>query len=403
MSLALKPQARQLNTGSALRFAACVADDITQETIARMIARNGWTGAKLQAGGIEAARRLLQAKPAPTLLLVDIGDDSGAVEALAELIAQAPAGTGILAVGAVNDIAFYRRVMALCLVDYLVKPIAPEALQAAIAVALEPPAAEVAAAHKPGVVTVLGARGGVGATGIAASIGWCLAEQYRQRTALLDLDLQLGNLAMSLDLEPGRGLRETLENPERIDSLLVASAMAQATERLKVLAAEEPLAESMLVEGAAVSSLLGVLRLDFDGIVVDLPRRLDRAARQVLSQSDAVVVVTDLSICGMRDTLRLNELLDGLDLQARRLLVANQAGANWRGEVGRRDFEATLKRPLDFVVPFDAKAAVAAAHAARPFPAVAAGSKATAEIAGIVQALAGAAPRAGRAFWKRWF
>ena len=62
-------------------------------------------------------------------------------------------------------------------------------------------------------VVVLGVRGGVGASTVAVNLAWLFSDQYNMNTALIDLDLEFGTIALSLDLEPTRGLREALENP----------------------------------------------------------------------------------------------------------------------------------------------------------------------------------------------
>src|SRR5207302_8126765 len=127
---------------------------------------------------------------------------------------------------------------------------------------------------------------------------------------LIDLDLQFGNLALGLDLEPGRGLREALEHPERIDSLLITGAMNGTTERLRVLAAEEPLDDHPQLDPASVDPLLAALDENFDCIIVDLPRTLDGMARRLLARADTIVIVTDLSLTAMRDTQRLGDLMN---------------------------------------------------------------------------------------------
>ena len=58
---------------------------------------------------------------------------------------------------------------------------------------------------------------------VAVNFAWLLAHEQKRRRRCIDLDLQHGTLALALDLEPTRGLREALEHPERIDSLFIAA------------------------------------------------------------------------------------------------------------------------------------------------------------------------------------
>jgi len=142
-------------------------------------------------------------------------------------------------------------------------------------------------------------------------------------TTLIDLDLHFGNLALSLDLEPGRGLREALENPERTDSMLLAAAMVNDAEKLPILATEQPLEDLLHFDPSAVAPLLTALAEDYDCLVVDLPRNLDGMARQVIAAADTTVIVTDLSLSALRDTHRLVELSKSLESRSKPLVVAD--------------------------------------------------------------------------------
>src|SRR3546814_5915123 len=79
---------------------------------------------------------------------------------------------------------------------------------------LNAPKAVEASVERPHCATaVIGARGGVGASTIATSLAWLLSERGKRATALLDLDVHFGTGALALDLEPGRGLTDAIENP----------------------------------------------------------------------------------------------------------------------------------------------------------------------------------------------
>lgn len=374
--------------GNRLRFVACVADDVTREAVSRAVAQLGWSNAKVRAGGLDVARRSIDFTSPPSLLLVDLSDATDPVDGMNELAELCGPSTHFLAIGSINDVSLYRRLVALGVADYLVKPVSSEVLCEAFTAALRSYAAP-GESRATRLFAFLGARGGVGTTTLAVSTAWLLAHEFKLRTALVDLDLHFGNLALSLDLEPGRGLREALENPERTDSLLLASAMVNDAEKLPILATEEPLEQQLTFDGGAVGPLLSALSQDYDCLVVDLPRSLDNIGRQVLTLADATIVVTDLSLSALRDTTRLVELAKNLDCRTKPLLVANQVGAEHRGEIGRPEFEKGLSGSLDLTVPFDVKAAVAAAHSGKAIPAAAGSSRAAIELRKLAARLAG--------------
>jgi pilus assembly protein CpaE len=374
--------------GARLRFVACVADDVTREAVNRAVAQLGWSNAKVRPGGLETARGSIDITVPPGLVLVDLSNASDPVEGMHELAQLCGPQTRFLAIGSINDVSLYRQLIALGVADYLVKPVSSELLCEAFVSAVRSQSSP-SAARTTRLFAFMGARGGVGTTTLAISTAWLLAHEFKQRTALVDLDLHFGNLALSLDLEPGRGLREALENPERTDSMLLASAMVVQGEKLPILATEEPLEEQLAFDGSAVAPLLSALSQDYDCLVVDLPRTLDAMARQVIALADAVVVVTDLSLSALRDTVRIADLAKVLESRTKPLLVANQVGAEHRGEIGRAEFERGIGGALDHAVPFDVKAVMAAAHGGKAIPEAAAGSKAAIELRRLAARLAG--------------
>jgi pilus assembly protein CpaE len=402
MSLALKAAA--VAETSEPRLIAFLADDITRETVNRLVAQLGWRNAMIRQGGIAAAAQTIDAAAPPALLLIDISDNEDPLSAMDALAEICPPATRVVTVGTSNDIMLYRRLLAMGVVDYLHKPIAPEALYEALLQASRPVerAAPAAATKEARVIALVGARGGVGTTTLAAGIGWCLSEEHQQRVALLDLDLQFGNLALGLDLEPGRGLREALEHPERIDSLFLSGAMSSAGERLRILSAEEALDDHPLLDPSAVDPLLTALNDDFDCVIVDLPRALDGMARRLLARAETTAIVTDLSLAAMRDTHRLINLMAVLRPGATPLLLANRVGMLSRGEIARAEFEKSIGLKIDYVIPYDAKAASAMAEHGKALPAAARSSKAAAELRRLAATLSGGAVQPPRSLLKRW-
>jgi pilus assembly protein CpaE len=370
-------------------FLALVADDVTRETVRQVAGQFGWSQSRVREGGVAAAVAQLRAAGlAPRVLLVDV---SGSGEVLADMDRLADVcepHTQVVALGVTNDVALYRELIRMGVSDYLVKPVSADALGEALRRADRTERSVVPATKTARVLAFVGARGGVGTTGLAVSLGWGLAHEQQLRTVLLDLDLQFGSIALSLDLEPGRGLREILSNPERIDSLLIGSATTQPSERLRILGAEESLDGDIEVGTDALAALTGALAETTDAMVVDVPRRLDTLGREALARADVVCLVTDLTLPAMRDTQRLLTLLRKTRGDGEVLIVGNRVGGV-AGEVPQAEFERAVGAKLDFAVPFDAKAATAAAEQGRPLLAAARPGPLAAELRRLATYLAG--------------
>ncbi|HEV3177173.1 MAG TPA: cellulose synthase operon protein YhjQ/BcsQ [Stellaceae bacterium] len=382
-------EAHDREAAGSLNFLACIGDEVTRETVSRVVSHLGALEAKVRAGDLASVRKALDPKAPPDLMLLDISGSADPVAALDEIMQLCPRSTRVLVIGSVNDVSLYRALTALGVIDYLVKPVSGEVLHDALAALLDDRGPDGGGALQTRVTAFLGTRGGIGTTTIAVATAWYFVHEFHQRAALIDLDLHFGTLALGLDLEPGRGLREALEHPERIDSLLLSSAMSSAGDRLKVLAGEESLDETMRFHADGFGPLFELLANDFDQLVIDLPRALDEGSRHVISNSDTFVLVTDLSLAGLRDALRIMDLAKRIGSKASPIVAASQVGAPHRGEISQREFERGLGQSVDHVISYDPKAAAAMARQGKAMPAAARTSKAAEEILTLAQRLSG--------------
>jgi pilus assembly protein CpaE len=221
----------------------------------------------------------------------------------------------------------------------------------------------------------IGVRGGVGASLLASSIAWMLGERAGRSTAFLDLDIHFGTGALALDLEPGRGLTDAIENPSRIDGLFIERAMVKANERLAVLSAEAPINQPLMTDGAAFFQLQEEMKAAFECTVIDLPRHMLVQHPHLLHDVQATVVVTEFTLAGARDAIRILSWLKANAPQTRILVVANRVPATGAAEISRKDFESSIERKVDVVIPFDPKLAVQAAKLGKPLAEVGKASK----------------------------
>jgi pilus assembly protein CpaE len=351
---------------------ALIADDTTRETLRGVARQLGLNGALVGEGGAAAARTLLATTKPPSVLIVDITgseDPARDIEGLAEICQST---TAIIAVGLLNDVRLYRRLREAGAEDYLVKPVTGEMLAAALAAATAPKAIMAPLPASPNGarrIALIGSRGGTGTTTLAVSVAWELAKS-RRKVVLLDLDLHFGSVAISLDIEPGRGLRDLLTNPDRIDTLLIDAAAGRAGDHLRILSAEEPLEDTFELSPEGLSAVLDSLSASAEFIVIDIPRVLGPLSREVLATADIIGVVTDLSLPAMRDTQRLVGLIKSVHGDAQTLIIANRVGGV-PGEISLADFERAIGAKVDYSIRFDKTAAVAAAEAAKPLAEVA--------------------------------
>ena len=346
-------------------FAAYICDENTAEKIRPVCIELGWAIEKVHKGGLRNAVQSLSVSASPNILFVDLsesGDPLNDINALAEVCEP---GTVVIAAGEVNDVRLYRDLVASGIQDYLLKPFSTDQLRDAIAHAqavLSGPRNVEASVERPHMMTaVIGARGGVGASALAASLAWLMSDTHKWSTAMLDLDIHFGTGALSLDLEPGRGLTDAIDNPSRIDGLFIERAMVRASDKLSILSAEAPINQPMLTDGGAFFQLQEEMRAVFECTVIDMPRNMLVQHPHLMADVRSAVLVTELTLAGARDMIRLLSWLKSNAPQTEAIVVANRVGPSGTQEISRKDFEASIERKVDFMLPFDLKVVCQAA------------------------------------------
>jgi pilus assembly protein CpaE len=340
-------------------FSAFVCDEQTAETLRAVCNEMGWQAEKVNKGGLRNAVQSLSVAASPSILIVDLsesGDPLSDVNSLAEVCEP---GTIVIATGEVNDVRLYRDLVASGIQDYLLKPLNADQLRESLNQSL---AAINAPKNKDGVnerphmmAAVIGVRGGVGATSIATSLAWTISEKCQRSTALLDLDVHFGTGALALDLEPGRGLTDAIENPNRIDGLFIERAMVRASEKLSVLSTEAPISQPMLTDGTAFYQLQEEMQSAFECVVIDLPRNMLVQHPHLTNNVQAIVIVSEFTLAGARDMIRLLSWLKSNAPNAKIITVVNRVGAHSTPEITVKDFETAIECTVDFQLPFDGK------------------------------------------------
>jgi pilus assembly protein CpaE len=352
------------------QFAAYLCDDASLDVLRPIVMEMGWQPEKCNKGGLRNAVQSLSITASPNILLVDLsesGDPLNDINALAEVCEP---GTIVVAVGQINDVRLYRDLIASGIHDYLLKPLSPNQVRDSLAQAqtvFSTPKAHDGGTTRQHISTaVIGTRGGVGASTIATSLAWLFSNDHKLPTALLDLDIHFGTGALCLDLEPGRGLTDAIENPSRIDGLFIERAMIRANDNLAILSAEAPINSPLLTDGAAFMQLEEEFRQAFEMTVIDMPRNMLINFPQLVADVNLVVLVTEMTLASARDAIRILSWLKSHAPHARVLVIANKAQTGL-SEISKADFEASIETKIQLSIPYDIKAASMAAKLGQTF------------------------------------
>jgi pilus assembly protein CpaE len=338
-----------LNRPGAMAF---VTDAASEQALRDGLADALQDSMEVRRGGVRAAIAAQQKMTTPGVLVVDVSGEDHPLLALSELSELVEPDTCVLVIGESADLSFYREITrGLCAAEYLAKPLTRDLVAQHFGVHVRGHAPAEPVTRGGRFITVTGARGGVGASVIAAHLAWHLGTVARRHTLLLDSDLHLGTAAFLLNTQPSPGLRTALEAPERIDALLAERAATPVADRLHVLSGQEPLSQETDYAPGAAEQLLAALRRRYNFIIGDVRWQPLPFCRELLAGAQHRVLVMSPTLAAVRDAMRMmpGNTLPGGGNQQRPTLVLNRLGVP--GGLKRAQIEDILKAPIDLVIP----------------------------------------------------
>lgn len=200
------------------------------------------------------------------------------------------------------------------------------------------------------VVTVFSTKGGCGKSFLATNLGLILRRRTGAEVAIVDLDLQSGDVAIMLQLLPSWTIYDAAENLDRLDEEALAGYLTPHRSGLHLLAAPLEPALADTVSQAAVERILSLLRHRFPYILVDSPGFFTDQVLAALDATDEVVLVASMDVPSIKNLkLSLNTLAQlGID-RDRVQVVLNRADS----KVGLRmpEVEKSLGTTIDVAIP----------------------------------------------------
>jgi Flp pilus assembly CpaE family ATPase len=208
------------------------------------------------------------------------------------------------------------------------------------------------AVHRGRVITVFSPKGGTGKTVVSTNLAAALAKHEGKRTLLLDLDLQFGDAAIMLGLEPGKTIYDLVVAPGELDSEKLAGYVSKHPCGLDVLAAPLRPEDAELIVESKVTALLEVARSSYDAIVVDTSPFFHGPMLATLDRTDQLLVLCGLDVPTLKNVRLALQTLELLSFPASRIeYVMNRSSANVGLKV--REVEDGLKVKVGHELPLD--------------------------------------------------
>ena len=202
------------------------------------------------------------------------------------------------------------------------------------------------------IITVFSPKGGTGKTVTATNLATSFAKYAGKRTLLLDLDLQFGDAAIMLGIEPEKTIQDLVVAPGELDPEKLAGYTTRHSSGLDVLPAPIRPEDAELVTEQKLSRLLEVAKESYDVIVVDTSPFFHGPMLATLDRTDDLLLVCGLDVPTIKNVRLSLQTLQLLSFPTERIrIILNRANSNVgmkRGEV-----EAALEAKIRFEVPSD--------------------------------------------------
>ena len=326
--------------------------------------------------GVEEAQRLR-----PDIVLTDVNMPLMDGIQLTEQLTQDLPGSPVIIMSVQGERDYLRRAMQAGAREFLIKPFSHDELVAAIrrVYAMEQKkgtfltrASEAAPASRPRTVgpgevfVVFSAKGGVGKSIIAANLAVALARETDARVALVDLDLQFGDIGVMLNLNHSRSITDVVDAQDHLDAEVLDDILAVGPAGIRVLLAPVKPELADLVTPDHVRTVFAEVRKLCDFVVVDASSHLGEAILQVMEIASKILVVTGLTIPSVKNARLTLGVLESLNIDPERvLLVVNRVDGY--SDFNKEATEQYLRVPVAVQIPHDPKAVSDAWNQGKPF------------------------------------
>ena len=202
------------------------------------------------------------------------------------------------------------------------------------------------------IVTVFSPKGGTGKTVTATNLAAACAKFEGRKTLLLDLDLQFGDAAIMMGVEPDKTIYDLVVAPGELDTEKLAGYTTKHACGLEVLPAPLRPEDAELVTEAKLGRLLEVARESFDVIVVDTSPFFHGPMLATLDRTDELLLLCSLDVPTLKNLRLALQTLDLLSFPKQRVrIVLNRSNS----KVGMKpnEVEGALGMKVRFEVPSD--------------------------------------------------
>jgi pilus assembly protein CpaE len=332
-----------------------IVDDIaeTRENVRKLLSfDNEITVIGESASGEETLKLLKKKKPDIILMDINMPDMNG-LEVTEKITVRNP-DSAVIMMTVQNEAEYMKKAMLAGARDYITKPFSEEELLSAIkkVYRLEnrrknKEVIEQVGQGDPQIITLFGAKGGVGKTTIAANLAVSLHNMSNKRVVLLDLDVQFGDVSALLNIIPKQTLSHLVQETGDIDiELLESYAIRHSESGVDLIAAPLRPEYAEMVNAESVDKILRVLKQIYDYIIVDTSCAYNDINLTSMDLANQILIVMSLDLITVKNTKLALEALESLQHRSKTQLILNKSNKEFG--LKTEDVERTIRSSISF-------------------------------------------------------
>ncbi len=332
-------------------------EPVSRDEVQKMLALSGFSVLGEAGYGIEAVS--LAKKTEPDVVVIAIEEPLiralQTVEALADLLPQSP----IIGHSSIKGSGSMRRAMVAGVKDYLVSPVKEELINSIHTVLAQEERRRARLAGETDepiaagtVVTVFGAKGGIGKTTIATNLATALVQKTKQSVVVVDLDTRFGDVAILMDIPVERSIADLAMPEEDITREIVEECTYTHNTGVTILPAPIRPTDWRNVHAGHIERVVTLLMQTHDYVILDTPGTFNDIVARALEMATMVVLICTVDMASLKDTLLAIDMLRSWNFPQDKIkLVINST--NEASSVQPHEIRRMLGRDVFWSVPYD--------------------------------------------------
>ena len=302
----------------------------------------------------------------PDVVFLDLARDPDPYFAFAALLRRAHPATKLIACSAISPPGHQLLLDAMRsgVQDFMPKPVSVEALRNMLSrVSGDLDEAEIPSLNK--LIVIMGSKGGVGTTTVTVNLGVQLATYARKRVVILDFARPLGNVHLLLDLHPRFGVRDAVENLNRLDSHFFSGLLTQHKTKLEILGGTAQPEEWQTIHVPLLERVVNVAQNNCDVVLLDMGSQFSSEWSPILRMSRMVMIVAEANVPALWTLDRRLVALSGFGMEPDRARIIINRWHKGDEEV-LKSIEKSVNRPIFACIPNDFRKANEAVNLGTP-------------------------------------